>query len=196
MRRFAVPFLLAAVLAGCSTTETGKPSAAEQTGSAPTTGSSTGSAPVSRPKNVDMMTLDPCSLITPEVKTALGVRLVASNPPDPDFGEGSRACGNNYEDRTYATGIHTLVNGGTERLMRTVGEAELTKLQVAGYPAYLDQTEHEQLGPGCDIYIDANDEQMLLVQATGFGESKATVDGACELAKKLANAIGPVLATK
>lgn len=196
MRRLAVPFLLVAVLAGCSSTEPGKPSAGEQTGSAPTTGTSAGTAPVSRPKNVDMLKLDPCSLITPEVKTALKMRLAAENPPDSDFGEGSRACGINYEDRTYTTAIHTLVNGGVDRLKRTVGESELTQLQVGGYPAYLDETERKNIGPGCDIYVDVNDDQMLLLTAGAFGEPKATVAGACELVKKFANAVGPGIAAK
>lgn len=194
MRRLAVPFLLAVVLTGCSSTEQGSPSAGDKTGAAPTTGSSAGTTPVNRPKVVDLKALDPCTLITPEVKTALGVRLVTPRDPKPEYGEGSKTCSNNYEDRTYSSSIYTLVNGGVDRLKRTTNETELTPLQVAGYPAYLHKVPQAGLGPGCDVYIDANDGQLLLVGATGDG--KSTVDAACEQAKKLANAIGPVLATK
>ncbi|SMD07328.1 Protein of unknown function [Lentzea albidocapillata] len=151
---------------------------------------------MNRPKAVDLKTLDPCTLVTPEVKTALGVRLATPGTPDPEYGAGSKACGNNYEDRTYSSAIHTLLNGGVDRLKRTVGEAELTPLQVAGYPAYLDQRETKNIGPACDIYIDAHDGQLLLVSAFAFAEPKATADGACAQATKLANAVGPVLATK
>ncbi|GGN05146.1 hypothetical protein GCM10011609_50450 [Lentzea pudingi] len=196
MSRLAVPFLLAAVLAGCSSTEPGKPSAEGAKTSAPTTGTSAGTAPVNRPKNVDMLKLDPCSLITPEVKATLGMRLAQPGDPDADFGEGSKNCTSIYEDRAYTTGVDTLVNGGVDRLMKTVGEANVTKLQVAGYPAYLNKRDPQKTILGCDIYIDANDGQMLFVSAFTFGDPKATVDGACERATKLANAVGPVLATK
>ncbi|WP_081902563.1 DUF3558 domain-containing protein [Lentzea aerocolonigenes] len=194
MRRLAVPFLLAAVLTGCSSAEQGSPSAGDKTGAAPTTGSSAGTTPVNRPKAVDLKALDPCTLITPEVKTALGVRVVGPRDPLPDYGEGSKTCTANFEDRTYVSSIYTLVNGGVDRLKRTVGEAELTPLQVAGYPAYVNKVPKAGLGPGCDVYIDATDGQLLLVGATG--DSKSTVDATCEQAKKVANAVGPVLATK
>ncbi len=197
MLRLAVPFVLAAVLTGCSSTEPGSPSAGGQTGAAPTTGTSAGTAPVDRPKAVDLKTLDPCSLITPEVKTALGIRLVNPREPLAEYGEGSKSCSHNYEDRTYSSSIYTIVNGGVDRLKRTTGEAKLTSLQVAGYPGYLTQRESVGGGPGCEVYLDAHDGQLLLVTAiAGFGEDKATVDGACEQAKKLANAVGAVLATK
>ncbi|NKE55861.1 DUF3558 domain-containing protein [Lentzea sp. PSKA42] len=197
MRRLAVPFLLAAVLTGCSSTEPGSPSAGNQNSPAPTTGTSAGTAPVNRPKAVDMKTLDPCSLITPEVKTALGIRLVNPREPLAEYGEGSKTCSNNYEDRTYSSSIYTLVNGGVDRLKRTVGEAKLTSLQIAGYPGYLTQREAVGGGPGCEVYLDANDGQLLLVNAiAGLGGDKATMDGACEKAKALANAVGAVLATK
>jgi hypothetical protein len=194
MRRLAVPFLLAAVLTGCSSTESGTPTAGNQTGGTPTTGTSAGSAPVNRPKAVDMKTLDPCSLYTPEVKTALGVRLVTPRDPKPEYGEGSKTCTANFEDRTYVSSIYTLLNGGVDRLKRTTSETELTPVQVAGYPAYVNKVPQAGLGPGCDVYIDANDGQLLLVGATG--DSKSTVDATCEQAKKIANAVGPVLATK
>jgi hypothetical protein len=197
MRRLAVPFLLAAVLAGCSSTEPGTPSAGNQTGSAPTTGSSTGTAPVNRPKAVDLLALDPCSLITPEQKTALGLSKVEPGTSLPDYGEGSKRCNQSYADRKYVGTIYTLVNGGVDRLKRTIGESKLTSLRVAGYPAY--QTKRESPGSvgNCEIYIDANDGQLLLVDAFGaLGEETATLDGACERSKAAAEAAGAVLATK
>jgi hypothetical protein len=197
MRRLAVPFLLAAVLAGCSSTEPGTPSAGEQTGSAPTTGSSAGNAPVNRPKAVDLLTLDPCSLITPEQRTALGLSKVEPGTPEADYGEGSKRCNQSYADRKYLGTIETLVNGGVDRLKRTTGESKLTSLQVAGYPAYLTQRESPGSVGVCEIYIDAHDGQLLLVDTYGgLGEESATLDGACERAKAAAAAAGAVLATK
>ncbi|MFJ8960470.1 DUF3558 domain-containing protein [Lentzea sp. NPDC102401] len=197
MRRLAVPFLLAAVLTGCSSTEQGKPSAGDQTGSAPTTGTSAGTAPVNRPKAVDLATLDPCSLITPEQKTALGFNAVKAGIPRPEYGEGSKRCNQTYVDHKYTADIHTLLNGGVDRLKKTTGESKLTTLQVVGYPAYLTRTESPGTAGACEIYIDANDGQLLLVSGiAGLGEDSATVDGACERAKALAEAAGAVLATK
>lgn len=198
MRRLAIPFLLAVVLAGCSTTEPGKPSASDETGSAPATGTPTGTAaPVNRPKAVDLKTVEPCSLITPEQKTALGLKTLNVGTPLPDYGEGSKRCTETFEDRKYLGNIHTLVNGGVDRLKRTVGESKLTSLQVAGYPAYLTQRESPGSVGACEIYIDANDGQLLLVDAFGgLGEESATLDGACERAKAVAGAAGAVLATK
>ncbi|MFS8098235.1 DUF3558 domain-containing protein [Lentzea alba] len=197
MRRFAVPFLLAAVLTGCSSTEPGKPSAGEQTGSAPTTGTSTKSSPVNRPKAVDMKTLDPCSLVTPEAKTALGIRTVEPGAPDVDWGEGSKGCGTSYEDRKFIWSIDTVVNGGADRLKRTEGkETPLTEVKVAGYPAYLAKGTGGTRTPQCEIFVDSNDEQLLRVAVTVAMGGDSTVDSACERATALAEAAGTVLATK
>ncbi|MDX8049132.1 DUF3558 domain-containing protein [Lentzea sp. BCCO 10_0798] len=197
MRRLAVPFLLAAVLAGCSTPTPGKPSASDQTGSAPATGTSAGTAPVNRPKSVDLLTLDPCSLITPEKKAALGLRKVEPGTPLPVYGEGSKRCNGVYAEIKYLADIHTLVNGGVDRLKRTTGESKLTSLQVAGYPAYLTQREAPGGAPVCEVYIDAHEGQLLLVDAGGmFSEKSATPEGACTQAKALAEAVATELATK
>jgi hypothetical protein len=197
MFRLAVPFLLAAVLTGCSSQEPGTPTAGSQTGGTPTTGSSAGTAPVNRPKAVDMKTLDPCSLVTPEAKAALAIRTVQPATASVDYGEGAKACGTSFEDRNFIWGISTLVNGGVGRLKRTVGkEGELTELKVAGYPAYLAKNKSGTGSPQCEIYLDANDEQLLLVSVIAGWGSEATVDGACDKAKPLAEAAGTVLATK
>jgi hypothetical protein len=197
MRRLAVPFLLAAVLTGCSSTEKGSPSAGDKTGAAPTTGTSAGTAPVNRPKAVDLKTLDPCTLITPEAKKALGLSGAQPGTPLPEYGEGSKRCNETYEDHKYIANIHTLLNGGVDRLKQTTGEAKLTPVQIAGYPAYLTKTDSPGTAGACEVYVDANDGQLLLVTGiAGFGEASATVDGACERAKALAEAAGTVLATK
>jgi uncharacterized protein DUF3558 len=197
MRRLAVPFLLAAVLTGCSSTQPGTPTAGEQTGAAPTTGTSTKSAPVNRPKAVDLKTVDPCSLVTPQTKTALGIRTVDSVPANADYGDGAKACGVAYEDRNFNWSMSTLLNGGVDRLKRTVGkESELTELKAAGYPAYLAKVKSGTGSPQCEIYLDANDGQLLLVTVTVSWGAEATVDSACEKAKPLAEAAGTVLATK
>jgi hypothetical protein len=197
MLRLAVPFVLAAVLTGCSSQEAGTPSAGNQTGTAPTTGTSAGTAPVNRPKAVDLKTVDPCSLITPETKTALGMRVAEPGTPQAEYGEGSKACAANYEDRKYIASIDTLLNGGVDRLKQTIGEAKLTSVQIAGYPGYLTKRDSPGTAGACEVYVDAHDGQLLLVTGVaGMGEKSATVDGACERATALANAVGAVLATK
>ncbi|RDI29808.1 DUF3558 domain-containing protein [Lentzea flaviverrucosa] len=198
MRRLAIPFLLAAVLAGCSTTEPGKPSASDETGSAPTTGTPTGTAtPVNRPKAVDLKTVEPCSLISAEQRVALGLSKVEPGNPLPDYGEGSKRCNQTYASVKFVSSIHTLLNGGVDRLKQTTGESKLTPLQVAGYPAYLAQREAPGGAPVCEIYVDAHDGQLLLVDAGGvFGEKGNTPEAACAQAKALAGAVGTALATK
>ena len=197
MRRLAVPFLLAAVLTGCSSTEQGSPSAGDKTGAAPTTGTSAETAPVNRPKAVDLKTLDPCALITPESKAKLGLGIVEAGDPLPEYGEGSKRCNETYEDHKYIANIHTLLNGGVDRLKQTTGEAKLTSVKIAGYPAYLTTRDSPGTAGACEVYVDAHDGQLLLVTAVaGFGDKSATVDGACERAKALAEAAGTVLATK
>ena len=108
MRRLAVLFVLAAVLSGCNSKESGTPSAADQGSTGPTTGTSTKSTPVNRPKAVDLAPLDPCTLITPETKAALAIRNVQSGPPGQDYGEGSKTCGTSFEDRKFIWRIDTL----------------------------------------------------------------------------------------
>ncbi|GLY48536.1 hypothetical protein Lesp01_21920 [Lentzea sp. NBRC 102530] len=152
---------------------------------------------MNRPKAVDLKAIDPCALITPETKAALGLNVVKAGDPLADYGEGSRRCNQTYVDHLYIANIHTLLNGGVDRLKRTTGEAKLTPAKVAGYPAYLTQRDSPGTAGACEIYIDANDGQLLLVNGVaGLGEDKATLDGACERAKALAEAAGAVLATK
>lgn len=152
---------------------------------------------MNRPKAVDMKTLDPCSLVTPEAKTSLAIRTVQSVSADADYGEGSRSCGAGYEDRDFTWSIDTLVNGGVDRLKRTVGEeTQLAEVKVAGYPAYLAKGKSGTGSPQCEIFLDANDGQLLRVSVITAWGSEATVDGACEKAKPLADAAGAVLATK
>jgi len=195
MRRLVVPFVLAAVLTGCSSTEQGTPTAGKQ---APKTGTSTGTAPVNRPKAVDMKTLDPCSLITPQAKAKLGIRTVEPGAPDKDFGEGSKGCGTSYEDRKATYSIDTVVNGGVDRLKSTEGKVkEITELKVAGYPAYLTKGPSQATGaPQCEIWVDTHDGQLLRVSVIGEWGGSTTLDTVTERAKALAEAVGPVLATK
>jgi hypothetical protein len=145
-----------------------------------------------------MKTLDPCSLITPEAKAKLGIRTVEPGAPDEDYGEGSKGCGTSYEDRKTTYSIDTVVNGGVDRLKRTEGKAkELTELKVVGYPAYLAKGPSQATGaPECEIYLDANDGQLLRVAVFGEFGGTTTLDTACERAKALADAAGAVLATK
>jgi hypothetical protein len=152
---------------------------------------------VNRPKAVDLKTVEPCSLITPENKTALGLNIVEAGSPLPEYGEGSKRCNEAYVDHKYIANIHTLLNGGVDRLKQTTGEAKLTSMQIAGYPAYLTKRESPGSAGACEIYIDVHDGQLLLVNGVaGFGDESATVDGACERAKALAEAAGAVLVTK
>ena len=152
---------------------------------------------MNRPKAVDLKTLDPCSLITPDQKTALGLKSANAGTPLPDYGEGSKSCNVSFDVRTYLGTMHTLLNGGVDRLKKTVGESKLTSLQVAGYPAYLTQRESPGSVGGCEVYIDANEGQLLLVDAFGgLGETSATTDGACERAKAVAGAVAATLAAK
>lgn len=145
-----------------------------------------------------MKTLDPCSLITPEAKAKLGIRTVEPGAPDKDYGEGSKGCGTSYEDRKATYSIDTVVNGGVDRLKSTEGKVkELTELKVAGYPAYLAKGQSQATGaPECEIYIDANDGQLLRTAVIGEWGGSTTLDTACERVQALADAAGAVLATK
>ncbi|MEU7478726.1 DUF3558 domain-containing protein [Lentzea sp. NPDC042327] len=197
MRRVVVPFLLAAVLTGCSSTEPGTPSAGGQTSTGTQTGTSAKSAPVNRPRAVDLLALDPCTLVTPETRTALGIRSVQPGTPDADYGEGSRGCGTSYEDRKFLWSIDTVVNGGADRLKRTVGQATgLTELEVAGYPAYLATGRSGNRTAQCEVFLDANEGQLLRVAVTAGLGNDSTADSACERAKPLAEAAGSALRAK
>ncbi|GAB2825420.1 hypothetical protein GCM10027200_26030 [Lentzea nigeriaca] len=154
---------------------------------------------MNRPKAVDLKTLDPCTLITPETKTALSIRTVEPGSPAPAYGEGSKACGASFEDRKYVWGLDTILNGGPDVLKKNAGEAKVAEVPVAGYPGY--QTKQETVGgkPGsCRLYLDVHDGQMLLVtMILPFAAGpESTLDGACERGKTLATAVATTLAAK
>ncbi|ANZ37330.1 hypothetical protein BBK82_15955 [Lentzea guizhouensis] len=179
-----VPFLLAAALTGCATTE---PGTATPGGQTPTGTSTSKSAPVNRPKAVDLKTLDPCTLITPETKAALAIRTVEPGSSFAEYGDGSKACGASYEDRKYVYGLYTILSGGVDKL-RSGGE-QITTSTAAGYPAYQSKDDK-----ACRVYVDAHDGQLLLAAVNPSMGTDSTVDGACGRAKSLADGVAAVLA--
>ncbi|KOV75506.1 hypothetical protein ADL03_44510 [Nocardia sp. NRRL S-836] len=186
-------FLLAAVLAGCSSTEPGTPTAGGQTPTGTSTGTTGKSAPVNRPKVVDLKTVDPCALVTPETKTALAIATVEPRNPKAEYGEGSKTCGASYVDHKYTWSLYTIVNGGAARLKETT--PGITPVQVAGYPAFQAKGPSAATkSPECEFYLDVHDERLLRVSVVGGWGEQTTEDGACERARPLAEAAGKVLA--
>ncbi|MCP2166140.1 DUF3558 domain-containing protein [Goodfellowiella coeruleoviolacea] len=183
----AVPAL---VIAGCSSGTGGTPSAeggststassgtTKSSGSTSSSGKSTptsGKSSVSRPKNIDLTGVDPCSLVTPEFKTVTGSdrEPKASTNPDQD---NAPTCG-------VTAGTSGTANASVALLAKGIGQlgAPGTKTEIAGFPAELRKPTNGV--PGCAIVVDVADAQALLVNMTSFD---APQDELCQKVPQLA----------
>ncbi|XVV03600.1 DUF3558 domain-containing protein [Actinosynnema sp. CA-248983] len=163
MRR-AVPLLAAVLLlAGCSESTTGSPTAGSTTGETTQSSgkpTSTSKEPAKRPKTINLKDVDPCSLLTDAQRAEFGL----NRPPQKGTSSthGTPTCSFSREDRTHVVGVGTNTANGVEFFTDGRFDVEAQKLEVGGFPAVVGSEPNDP--SVCFLGIDVSDGQMLQAQ--------------------------------
>lgn len=158
-RRLVAGVLCLGALIGCGTT-TGGTARPDPGGAKP---ASSPSAESSRPREISLEGVDPCSLLTPEQRQALGV----DRPPLPGTSSnfpGSTSCGfsNSVEQSGYLVTPVTSMSLA-EYVATGEGTIPTTELQIAGFPAVLLHAPPDAAGNVfCLLGVDVAHRQFLL----------------------------------
>jgi Protein of unknown function (DUF3558) len=160
MRRLLV--VLGLLLAGCTATEPGSPTAGDQPGEtnttttkAPTTTTTTGA---NRPKNIDMAAVDICKVFAGLPLATLGIDT--DRPPlagDSGVFPGSKDCSGNGLQSNLALILVAVADQSATDYVDGV-TAKVDKVDVEGFQLYvLTPTDPNS----CFGVIDVNDGQLL-----------------------------------
>lgn len=158
--------LAVAVLAGCAQPVAGAP--------APVTGpvSTVGAAPElpPRPRVVPLDGVDPCTLLTADDRTRLGL----DQPPVANVGlsalyggEISQCAVRGFEPRAISVSVLLSVTGGIELYFRPGVRSEITPIEVAGFPAII--AVPVTMRDFCTIVVDVAPGQVVDVQVADGG---------------------------
>lgn len=166
--------VVAAISAGCTTSASGQPTPTRDGGSSSTSttssSGSSGSEPPtvevpSRPRDISLDGLDPCTLYTDAQRTQLNVDDVDSGESDSENFKGMKECTLAIEDQEpfYDYTALAVTTEGVEAWLtgnRNV-DAELSSVQ--GFPAAQFKFRGVE-DEGCDIAVGVADGQYLWVQ--------------------------------
>jgi Protein of unknown function (DUF3558) len=163
MRRLLV--LVGLLLAGCTTTQPGTPTAGDRptqpssTTTETTTTTTTTSVAPARPRNIDLAAVDVCAVVSALPRADLG--LDTDRPPlagDSDLFPGSKDCfANGIQHNLSLLMIAVTSQGAAEFL--DGANAEINQTDASGFPLYVLTT---QASPDtCFGVLDVNDGQML-----------------------------------
>ena len=161
-QRVRVALLLAAsvLAAGCTTTVTGTPSA-----------SSTPASP-SRPREVRLDGVDPCSLLNPEQRAGLGFtsQPATSRPYVPLFhGDVPTCTMDSPSADPTVLGIGLVTSVGIERWREGNLAAGTESTAIEGFPALIARPT--QSARYCAVEVDVSTGQLLDVQFLDGGHS-------------------------
>jgi hypothetical protein len=192
----AVVAIPALVLAGCSEKTPGNASASTDT-STPTSTvgsgkpSSTSKAPVSRPKTINLKSVDPCTLLTDAQKPQFGL----DRPPQPGKLATVNApnCTFSRSDRTYIVGLAVVTEAGIAYYTDGSFDVTPTTTQIGGFPAVLGKPKGAS-DTACFMGVDVSDGQFLNITVNSGGETAQAQ--LCELVPKVAEAAIATLAAR
>lgn len=164
MRRLLVP-ALALLLAGCTTSSPGDPTAgdppATSTKTSTTTTTATSGTGVDRPKDVDLAAVDVCQVVGGLPLATFG--LDTGRPPlagDSDTFPGSKDCFANGLGQNLALLVVAVVDqGATEYL--DGANATVDRTDANGFPLYVLTTPASP--DSCFGALDVHDGQMLFI---------------------------------
>jgi Protein of unknown function (DUF3558) len=174
--RLLLPLVACVLAAGCT--------AAVETPPAPTQ-----TPPPPRPREVRLDGVDPCTLLSPEQRAALGLdgtpRL--SDPYAELFGGAVPTCTiTGLTGEPIAVGVGTVTSVGIERWRRGDLAAEVHPTMVADFPAVV--AVPQRLTDYCSVEVDVAAGQLLDVQfSDGGGKPPIPQDELCRRAGQVAD---------
>lgn len=144
--------------------------------------------PASRPREVRLDGVDPCSLLTAEQRAGLGLDGTPqlTQPYTELFGGTVPTCTvTGLKHEPIAVGIGTVTSAGIERWSRGDLAADLQSTTVADFPAVV--AVPQRLTDYCSVEIDVAAGQLLDVQfSDGGGKTPIPQDELCRRAGDVA----------
>lgn len=142
-----------------------------------------------RPSTIDIVRIDPCSVLSENQKSTLGVDAGTPRTADVGVGSASRGCAWINSDEGYGYTFQTIPIGA-EAAMESPGSL----LQVvSGFGAVQNQPDQVQgsgIPPTCQLTIDVNQGQAIRVQVQPVdiqeGRSEELLREACGRARAFA----------
>lgn len=190
VRAVLLTALTTSLLAGCTTVDTGTPSAAAHpaTGSAPTNGAAGITLPP-RPTDVSLTGVDPCRLLTTAQQRTF--HLVAGRKGLPDqLANNSPTCDYRPADPTSAAEYAVVVD--TTEGIGLFGDQHLAndvrQVTVGGFPALDVTLKPPDLLQGCTTAVSVADDQMFLVNL-GQPDQGSTTTQSCADTERVAAAV-------
>lgn len=189
MRRLIVFACL--LLAGCTTADPGTPTPADRTSDRPseTNTTTTKSSAPSRPRNIDLATVDICQVVTGLPRADLG--LDTDRPPlpgDSNLFPGSKDCFNNGTAANLALTLVAVVNQGAAAYLDGAN-ADIDRTDANGFPLYVLTTEASP--QSCFGVLDVNDGQMIFINygvASSSSQPATPQSTLCERVPEIAKA--------
>jgi hypothetical protein len=172
--------LLLSSLAACTTVSTGEPSPEDTAVPTSEQPSTTSSAPATRPREVRLNDLDPCTLL-PE--TDYGDYYLANPGKAGTDDQGAADCVW-FGDVGYM-GVTLVTYEGVEAWKNRLGQAEPTD-PINSFPAYTVTLPNDE--NGCSIVVDVAEGQYLNAQV-GLDSMPAEVTSVCDYAHQFATSI-------
>lgn len=131
----------------------------------PTTSAAPSSAPSTRPREIRLDGIDPCTLLTEEQKKQLGLteRSVLSVTNERVYKGVTRLCSTRGEEpRSVAVGVTLVVTAGIEMYTSDAVRGSLTPIQIQGFPGLL--LVSPDYPEACTVIVDVAAGQLLDIQ--------------------------------
>jgi hypothetical protein len=175
-----------ALIAGCSNTSPGTP-APTGTGTSAAGGPSSTAKPAStRPKTIDLKSVDPCQILTPQQRQQLGF-AGAGNPSNAsDLYQHAKTCEYDDQGEDLSGDFMLVTTKGIEGFSDGTYNAETQPIQVNGFPALLAKVPGMAIS--CGVIVDVADGQFLdaqFVSPNGDGTKQGLM---CQKAQQMASA--------
>ena len=193
MRRLLVP-ALALLLAGCTTTQSGEPTAGQRpsgttSSETTTTTTSTSEAPA-RPKDIDVTAVDLCAVLGGIPRATFG--LDADHPPlagNSSIFPGSKDCFSEGLQTNLSLLVVGVVDQGTTEFLDGA-DADVQTTDANGFPLYV--LTNQASAQTCFGAVDVHDGQMLYLSygvAAPDSEPKTPQATLCQRIPDIARAL-------
>ena len=116
-----------------------------------------------RPAAVEISAIDPCSVLSEEVRKRLGLQRGVARTANVGTGEVSRGCSWVNTDDRYGYNFQTIPTGAADALKAPGSSVQI----ISGFGAVQNRPDEYQgpgIPPACQLTIDVNDGQAVRVQ--------------------------------
>ena len=155
------------LLAGCGGEGGGDPGVAEPTVE------STSVAWPSRPRDVPIDGIDPCTLLTPQQRAELGLDRPPLNVPGATalYGPNNAFCViNGFEQRSVTVAVMLVTTVGIERWTEGQLDADVRRILVEDFPALV--AVPRRYTDYCTVVVDISPGQLIDVQVASGGRHR------------------------